>query len=212
MLKKKYIIIFIIISLIVSCSIILVNYYYNDIEEEVLIEEYIGDTTSISTDRKTTGLTSKLKNRIKKIVKSTTKTTSNNYLFILDIPKINIKKGIYNKNSSLNNVDKNITILPSSSMPDEKNGSVILASHNGNTRVSYFKNLEKLSKDDLVYIYYKGNKYTYKIYKNEIVDKVGKINVNKKSNVSTICLISCKNGTNDKQIVYLGELINTTTY
>ena len=59
---------------------------------------------------------------------------------------------------------------------------------------------------------YKGIKYTYKIYKSEIVDKVGKINVSKKSNVSTICLISCKNGTNDKQIVYLGKLLSIDNY
>lgn len=211
MLKKKYIIIYLIISIIILLSFILINYYYHDIREEVLIEEYIGDTTLSTTVSEKTSLTSKLKNKIKNIVKSTTKHTSE-YLFILEIPKINIKKGIYSKNNKLNNVDKNIIILSTSSLPDEKNGSVILASHNGNTKVSYFKNLEKLSKDDLVYIYYKNKKYVYKIYKSEIVDKVGKININKKSNVSTICLISCKNGTNDKQIVYLGELINIIDY
>ena len=211
MLKKKLIIIFLIISVLISSILIIFNYYFNSIQEEVLIDEFIGDTTLITTSTNTS-LTSKIKNKIKKIIKTTKTTKKEEYLFVLQIPKINVKRGIYNKSNKNNNVDKNITILSSSSMPDEKNGTVILASHNGNTRVSYFKDLEKLSKNDLVYLYYKGNKYTYKIYKSEIVDKVGKININKKSNVSNICLISCKNGTNDKQIVYLGELIDISSY
>ena len=208
MSKKKFAIIFVIISLIISCILVISNYYYQNIEEEIYIEDYIGDTTT-STNTSAT-ITSKLKNKIKKIVKTTIK--NNDYLLVLEIPKINIKKGVYNKNNKLNNVDKNITILNDSSMPDEVNGSVILASHNGNTRVSYFKHLEKLNINDQVYIYYKGYKYTYKIYKSEVVNKVGQIKINKKSNVSNIVLISCKNGTNDKQVVYLGELIKKDKY
>ena len=208
MSKKKFAIIFVIISLIISGILVISNYYFQNIEEEIYIEDYIGDTTT-STNTSTT-ITSKLKNKIKKIVKTTIK--NNDYLLVLEIPKINIKKGVYNKNNKLNNVDKNITILKDSSMPDEVNGSVILASHNGNTRVSYFKHLEKLNINDQVYIYYKGYKYTYKIYKSEVVNKVGQIKINKKSNVSNIVLISCKNGTNDKQVVYLGELIKKDKY
>jgi LPXTG-site transpeptidase (sortase) family protein len=95
---------------------------------------------------------------------------------------------------------------------DEDKGSVILASHNRNTRVSYFKYLENLSNNDIVYLYYKGKKYQYSIYKSEIVDKVGTIKIKKDSSISNIVLISCKNGTKDKQIVYLGKLISIKDY
>ena len=212
MFKKKLFIILSIISVLLIGGFIIGKSYYNHIEEEVLIDEYIDDTTLITTNNKTSKITSKIKNKIKSIVRSTSKTTKDNNLLVLEIPKINIKKGVYFKDNKNNNVDKNITILSTSSMPDEEGGTLILASHNGNTKVSFFKNLEKLKENDQVYIYYNGIKYIYKIYKYEIVDKVGNIKVNKKSNKTTIALISCKNGTKDKQIIYLGELINKVEY
>ena len=208
MLLKKYYKILIIIIIIIILGITSVIYNYsNAVIEDTLIEEYLEDTTMLTnstTKKKTTKHT--IKNTI---IRSTTKV---NYLMILHIPKINIKKGIYNKNDKNNNVDKNIQILDSSSMPDEDKGNVILASHNGNTKVSYFKDLEKLDINDLSYIYYKGIKYTYKVYKKEIVDKVGSINISKDKNSSNLILISCKNGTNDKQIVYVLKQINKEYY
>jgi LPXTG-site transpeptidase (sortase) family protein len=88
-------------------------------------------------------------------------------------------------------------------------GNVILASHNGNTKVSFFKRLEVLDNNDLAYIYYQGNKYEYEIYKSEIVDKTGKISINIDDSKNNLILITCKKGTNDKQIVYLARLVNS---
>ena len=133
--------------------------------------------------------------------------SNNNYFMILEIPKIKLKKEIYDINSEYNDVDKNIKILPSSSMPGR--GNVILASHNGNTKVSFFKRLEVLDNNDLAYIYYQGNKYEYEIYKSEIVDKTGKISINIDDSKNNLILITCKKGTNDKQIVYLARLVNS---
>ena len=59
---------------------------------------------------------------------------------ILDIPKIDLKKGIYSKESFKNNVDQNVTILNESLLPSE--GTVILAAHSGNSSVSFFRNLK----------------------------------------------------------------------
>jgi LPXTG-site transpeptidase (sortase) family protein len=185
---------------------VIVNNYLPSINEDILIDEYIEETSIDKT-------TNTSKTTKKRIINTTKKTTSKSeYLMILEIPKINLKKGIYYKDNKNNNVDHNIAILPSSSMPDEDKGSVILASHNGNTRVSYFKYLENLSNNDFVYLYYKGKKYQYSIYKSEIVDKVGTIKIKKDSSISNIVLISCKNGTKDKQIVYLGKLISIKDY
>ena len=138
-------------------------------------------------------------------------TTKASYVFILEIPKINLKKGIYDLNDKNNNVDKNIEYL-SSDLPSVDKGTTILASHNGNTRVSYFKRLEELSNNDKAYIYYNGIKYIYEVYDQEVVDKIGTIKVNKNKQVSNLILISCKNGTNDKQIVYKLKLINKESY
>ena len=55
-----------------------------------------------------------------------------NYIAVLEIPKINLKRGIYDKSSNLNNVNKNITILKDSIMPSGDNAShILLASHSG---------------------------------------------------------------------------------
>ena len=207
MSKKRLVKIILFIILVIGITIyVIVNNYLPSINEDILIDEYIEETSIDKTT--TTSKTTK-----KRIINTTKKTTSKSeYLMILEIPKISLKKGIYYKDNKNNNVDHNIAILPSSSMPDEDKGSVILASHNGNTRVSYFKYLENLSNNDFVYLYYKGKKYQYSIYKSEIVDKVGTIKIKKDSSISNIVLISCKNGTKDKQIVYLGKLISIKDY
>ena len=56
------------------------------------------------------------------------------YIAVLKIPKINLERGLVDRNSYSNNVNYNIQILSNSSMPDEKNGNVILAAHSGNGR------------------------------------------------------------------------------
>ena len=202
--RKLLIRIIIIIILVLIISILLISRIYSKsfIEEE-LIDDYIETTTT-----KELTTTTK-KNKIKRII--TTSKIKNNYVMVLEIPKIRIKKGIYDLNDKNNNVDKNITFLKSD-YPNKELGTTILASHNGNTRVSYFKNLENLNKSDLAYIYYKGYKYIYEVYNIEIVDKIGTIKVKRNKSYNNLILISCKNGTNDKQIVYQLKLINKEAY
>ena len=42
------------------------------------------------------------------------------YVAVLEIPKINLKKGLVDKNSKANNVDRNIYTLKESTFPDEE--------------------------------------------------------------------------------------------
>ena len=77
-----------------------------------------------------------------------------NYIAVLKIPKINLERGLVDPNSYLNNVNYNVQILKDSSMPDVNKGNLILAGHSGNSRISYFRNLDKLSLGDDVYIIY----------------------------------------------------------
>lgn len=207
-MRKRFVIRIVLLILfifIISIYYIYNNYYLSLVEDE-LIDDYIESTT---TKELITSTSKRITSRLKRITTMTT--TKASYVFILEVPKINLKKGIYDLNNKNNNVDKNIEYL-SSDLPSVDQGTTILASHNGNTRVSYFKRLEELSNNDKAYIYYNGIKYIYEVYDQEVVDKIGTIKVNKNKQVSNLILISCKNGTNDKQIVYKLKLINKESY
>ena len=201
-LKRFYKVLGILLLVVIICVISIVSNYNKTIKEINLANDYIEDTT----------ITTIISNNINIKTTEEIKHKDNNYLMILEIPKINIKKGIYDKNDKNNNVDKNITILNQSDMPDKEKGNVILASHNGNSKASFFKHLEDLNLDDLANIYYLGIKYIYQVYKIDIVDKIGTVKVNKNSNYDNLILISCKNGTKDKQIVYMLKCIAKEAY
>lgn len=127
------------------------------------------------------------------------------YLGILEIKKIKLRKGFYKLNSNLNNVDKNIMIVSSSDMPNVNKGNLILASHSGNSSVSYFRYLDKLDMEDIASIYYLGKKYDYKLINYYDVDKNGSVQIIKNNDINTLTLITCKKNT-DKQIVFIFEL------
>ena len=127
------------------------------------------------------------------------------YLGILEIKKIKLRKGFYKLNSNLNNVDKNITIVSSSDMPNVNKGNLILASHSGNSSVSYFRYLDKLDMEDIASIYYFGKKYDYKLIYYYDVDKNGSVQIIKNNDINTLTLITCKKNT-DKQTVFIFEL------
>lgn len=133
------------------------------------------------------------------------------YIAVLEIPKIKLKRGIVDKNSSYNNVNRNIYTLKETTMPDEEDNShIMLASHSGNSYISYFKNLNKLNLNDEVYFFYKNNKYVYKVIKKYEVEKTGTVKLSKKSS-SDITLITCVSGTNN-QIVLVANLESIENY
>lgn len=137
------------------------------------------------------------------------KTQTPNYIANIKIPKINLNRGLVDKNSSLNIVDKNIQILKESSMPDSINGNLILAAHSGNSNVSYFKDLGKLIIGDNVYIQYSNQKYEYRVVNYYIVEKTGLIDIVRNINQTTLTLITCVENTN-KQLIVICELYKTT--
>ena len=129
------------------------------------------------------------------------------YIAVLKIPKINLEKGLVEKNSKYNNINYGVQILKESDSPDVINGNVILAAHSGTANISYFRNLDKLDLGDDAIIYYQGNTYNYKVVKKYDVDKTGKIIIKRDRNTSTLTLITCRHNT-DKQIVIILELQN----
>lgn len=133
------------------------------------------------------------------------------YKAILEIPKISLKKGLVDKNSYYNNVNRNIYILKETTFPSEnENSHIILASHSGNSSISYFRNLNKLSLNDEVYFYYENLKYVYQIINRYEIEKTGTMNL-KLTSGSDITLVTCISRTN-KQVVFVGKLISKEKY
>ena len=130
----------------------------------------------------------------------------NNYIAVLEIPKIGLRKGLFSPDSEKNNVNRNVTILSPIQMPNEQRSTFILASHSGTSNVSYFKSLNKLKYMDKVYIYYKGIKYKYIIYEYYEEKKTGSIFIKSNSDKKTIVLTTCKPFGFNKQLVYIGYL------
>lgn len=175
---------------------ILSNMNMDNLEEEAITEFYkkeeiATDIPEIKEDEK-----------IEVVNKKTSKIE---YIGVLYIPKINLKRGLVDPTSYQNNIQYNIQFLKDSSMPDEMYGNVILAAHSGNARISYFKNLDKLDKNDEVTIDYNNKTYVYSVVNKYEVEKSGKVNVIRNRTENTLTLITCKHNTN-KQIVVVCEL------
>lgn len=150
---------------------------------------------------------------IKEQPKQEEKKTSNyNYIGVLEIPKINIKRGLLNIKDKGNNVNKNLQVIKGSDMPNVKNGNLIIAAHSGNSYISYFKNLYKLSNDDVAYVYFNNIKYTYKVAGKYDAEKNGKVTIHRDNKKNTLTLITCSQTDKTKQIVYILELESEENY
>lgn len=129
-----------------------------------------------------------------------------NYIGYLSIPKINLNKGFTSIEDKYNDVSKNIEILSSSDYPDKEYGNVILASHSGNSSISFFNKLYLLEIGDMAYIDYNNSKYTYQITNIYKVNKTGKVEIKRNKNKKTLTLITCTKNDNLTQTVYIAEL------
>lgn len=174
--------------------------YFLDRNEDIKIEEFYEKQEEISETPDSNETTEEIKTEEK------TEDTKANYVAVIKIPKINLEKGLYAKESSMNNVNKNIQILKESSYPDVAKGNFILAGHSGNVRVSYFRKLDKLTIDDEVSIFYGGSEYKYKVVNIYDIEKTGTANIVRNAEKTTLTLITCRHNTN-KQIVVVCELV-----
>lgn len=201
---KESKIVLIIGILIILFGISLISYkvyekYNIEVKENELIEDFFVEEETIEEEV-----------IIEEIKEDKSKQTIS-YSMILEIPKINLKKGISEKDSKYNSVKYGIQLLKQSNMPDVENGNVILASHRGNSAVSYFNKLNKVVNGDKVYLYYAGYKYTYEIVNIYEVPKTGTVSLYRDTSKNTITLITCKSR-EQKQLVFIGNLINKESY
>ena len=180
------------------------KYLYNYIKtknEEQLIDTFFEEQKEITED--TTPEVPEEKVETEKPQPTKTKI---DYFAVIKIPKIGLEKGLANKGSYYNNVNRNILVVKESDMPDKDKGNVILAGHSGNGRTAYFKNLHKLERDDEVSIFYNGSEYKYKVVNQYDIEKTGTANIVRNAEKSTLTLITCRHNTN-KQIIYICELV-----
>ena len=131
-----------------------------------------------------------------------------NYIGTLEIDKLNLKRGFLNIESPYNNVNRNVTLINGSSMPDVENGNLILAAHSGNCWVCYFDKLYKLSTGDKAVINYKGQKYTYELKNIYNVAKTGTVEIRRNPSKTVLTLITCTHNSDTEQTVYIFENIN----
>lgn len=133
--------------------------------------------------------------------------TYEEYLGVIDIPKINLYKGFYNKSSNLNNVKFNLYVLPESIYPDVDKGNLIIAGHSGNYNNSYFANLYKLDNGDIINIHYNNSKYIYEIVNIYYEKKTGSVRIFRDKEKTTLTLITCTKDDKEHQTIYIAELI-----
>ncbi len=188
-------------SFLIISGIGLISYdYYLDKKIDKQEKQAIEEFYSIDDDEQDSNIETQEIEEVKEQVKI-------NYIAVLNIPKINLERGLVDPNSYLNNVNYNLEILDGSSMPDQAKSNLIIAGHSGNSRISFFKNLNKLVISDEIFIDYKNNTYEYKVVDIYEIEKTGVAEIIKNQNATTLTLITCKHNTN-KQIVIIAELQN----
>ena len=206
-LKRKNKIVSIIIGIILLVAVIIFNLYnYSSSKKEVIIEENKIEEFFVEEIIEEHQMT-----EIKPVTESKQQNTTN-YSMIVEIPNIGLKKGLCSIGQECNAVSKNIQILKESDMPNVTNGNLLLAGHNGNSKVSFFDKLDKLKVNDSIYIYYNGTKYEYKLSNYYDIKKTGKAIIHRNNDKTTLVLITCKKNTDDKQVVYIAYLDNKTEY
>ena len=132
--------------------------------------------------------------------------TYEEYLGVIDIPKINLYKGFYDKTSNLNNVKFNLFVLSVSAYPDIERGNLIIAGHSGNYNNSYFGNLYLLELGDNIIIHYNNKKYIYEIAKIYYEKKDGNVRILRNSSETTLTLITCTKDDDSSQTIYISYL------
>lgn len=123
------------------------------------------------------------------------------------IPKIDVSNNIYTFDDAKNNVNENVYLAAKYNF-DILKGSLVLASHSGNSPISYFNDIDRLSFGDEIFIEDKDNIYTYLIDKVFIIDKTGLFKYEDKDKY--IYLITCVKHTHKKQLVIGGFLSKIT--
>lgn len=130
------------------------------------------------------------------------------YIGILNVPKVDIKRGFLSPESQYNSIAYNVAVMPKSTMPNQKNGNLILAAHRGNSAVSFFDKLYLLELGDIATINYHNKLYTYKLVNIYYEDKDGELTIRRNPEKTILTLVTCTRDDKTKQTVFIFELDN----
>lgn len=120
------------------------------------------------------------------------------------IPRIKLRKSVYNIDSGLNDVAYNVEILRSSSIQDDL---YFLAAHSGSGSVSYFDNLICMEKGDIIYIFIGDRKRIFVVDALFYIQKNGYFYVDYGSGGKELFLITCSLKYVNRQLVVRAKLI-----
>ena len=129
------------------------------------------------------------------------------YLGVLTIPKIGLKRGFFGLDSRYNDIKYNVTLIEGSNMPDVKYGNLMLMAHSGTAYISFFAYLYRLKLGDDVYVKYQNKDYHYKIVDIYNVEKTGKVEILRDYSKTSLTMITCTKDDDFHQTVYIAELI-----
>ena len=115
--------------------------------------------------------------------------------------------GFYHFGHKYNNIERNVTVVSGSSMPNEVNGNLFLMAHSGDAYISFFAYLYKLQVGDLAYVDYQGTKYKYQIVNIYNVPKTGSVTIRRNMDRTTLTLLTCTKNSDTEQTVYIAEQI-----
>ncbi len=194
--------ILILLSLATLLSYKIYNYYYEKKDVDV-INSYIEETSRIIEEENIALPLEETKNEFKKV--------DIKYTAVLEIPSINLKRGVVDSTKNFNSINYAISVDKHSNYPN-KVGNFILYAHSGNSNISYFKKLIDVEINDNVFIYYEGIKYNYKIFSKYNIEKTGKANVLSSNENKYITLITCNQKRKGYQVVLVGELVEQHNY
>lgn len=132
------------------------------------------------------------------------KREESDYIGVISIPKIDLKKGLVSPSSKYNKIDYNIEILKESIILGGEVKHLFLAAHSGNSNISFFRNLNKIQLEDEVVLDYEGRTYKYLVNEIKEVNKTGSVELELDYQDGLI-LMTCKRG-EKKQIVVICKL------
>ena len=103
-------------------------------------------------------------------------------------------------------------MIPDIEFIKKDSDKLVFASHNGNYYYSYFDNLKDMELGDDIYFYENNRKYRFVYSKSYVIKKDGYADIYCDSDRKCIALITCLDGNDDAQIVYIGYLTSVEPY
>lgn len=120
----------------------------------------------------------------------------------LSIDKIHLQETIYKIGTEQNDLKFGLYLSPDSIDLEEENSQLIIASHSGNAKTSYFKNLDQLDVQDEIQIQRGKITYFYRVIEKYYEKKDGMLAI-KKPLGDSLALITCTKNKLDLQTVVL---------